>query len=85
MLRRLPLAAVTVVGTVLLALPALAAHKHTASCYDYAWESQDLKDCLAGKPMHQKMGAMHACMREDCKRSHMMKHMPRHDMPMNKS
>jgi hypothetical protein len=38
-----------------LAAPAIAAdmpmkHKHSKhmmSCYDYAWESQDQKDCLA--------------------------------------
>jgi hypothetical protein len=42
----------------LLASPAMA--KHAASCYDYAWESQDQKDCLAHPesmkhhhPMHQ--------------------------------
>lgn len=85
MRRILPLAAIAVVGTVMFALPAMAAHKHAASCYDYAWESQDMKDCLAGKPMHQKMGATQGCMHQDCKRSHMMKHMPRHDMPTNKS
>jgi hypothetical protein len=39
-----------------LAVPAMAADmpmkgkhhaKHMMSCYDYAWESQDQKDCLA--------------------------------------
>ncbi|HEV2547461.1 MAG TPA: hypothetical protein VGU20_08990 [Stellaceae bacterium] len=83
--RILLLAAITVAGTVLVTLPALAAHKHAASCYDYAWESQDLKDCLAGKPMHQKMGATHACMHETDRHCPMMKQMRRHDMPMNKS
>jgi len=24
--------------------------KHKMSCYDYAWESQDMKDCLAKMP-----------------------------------
>jgi hypothetical protein len=81
----LPLAAVTVVGAVLLALPAMAAPKHAASCYDYAWESQDMKDCLAGKPMHHKTSAMHMCMHETGKRCPMTKQMRRHDMPMNKS
>jgi hypothetical protein len=85
MLRILPLAAITVVGTVLLALPAMAAHKHAASCYDYAWESQDMKDCLDGKSRPHKMGAMHARMHEKSPHGHMMKHMPRHEMPMNKS
>jgi hypothetical protein len=50
----------------LAASPALAAHKF--SCYDYAWQSQDMKDCLANpaqwekthhmamhKPMHKAM------------------------------
>jgi hypothetical protein len=50
----------------LAASPALAAHKF--SCYDYAWQSKDMKDCLANpaqwekthhmamhKPMHHAM------------------------------
>jgi hypothetical protein len=36
------------------ATPASAA-KHKWSCYDYAWESQDQKDCLA----HPEKAAMH--------------------------
>jgi len=29
--------------------------KHAMSCYDYAWDSQGQKDCLAGKkPMTMK-------------------------------
>jgi hypothetical protein len=85
MLRILLLAAITFIGTVMLTLPAMAAHKHVASCYDYAWESQDMKDCLAGKPMPHKMSAMHSCMHESGKRCPMMKQMRRHDMLMNKS
>jgi hypothetical protein len=86
MLRRVPLVAIAVTGTVMLALPAMAAHKHAGSCYDYAWQSQDMKDCLADRPMHHNMRAMHARMHESGKRGHMMmKHMPRQDMPMNKS
>jgi hypothetical protein len=84
MFRILLLAAIGVVGTGLLALPAMAAHKHAASCYDYAWESQDMKDCLDGKSRPRKMGAMHARMHERGSHGHMMKHM-RHDMPMDKS
>ena len=52
----------------LLTTPAFAA-KHQRSCYDFAWESQDQKDCLANpdkmrhmsmhktrhKPMHHGM------------------------------
>lgn len=51
-----------------VATPASAKHKF--SCYDYAWQSQDMKDCLAhpekmkAMPMHkahhkkQSTGAM---------------------------
>jgi hypothetical protein len=63
----------------------MAAHKHAASCYDYAWESQDMRDCLADKPMHHKMSAMHTGVHETGKHCPMMKPMRRHDMPMNKS
>ncbi|HXZ01697.1 MAG TPA: hypothetical protein VEI03_17010 [Stellaceae bacterium] len=50
----------------LAATPALAKHKF--SCYDYAWESQDLKDCLAhpekakAMPVHK---AHHKHMKKD--------------------
>jgi uncharacterized low-complexity protein len=27
-----------------------AKKRHTMSCYDYAWESQAMKDCLAKQP-----------------------------------
>ncbi len=67
------------------AFPAIAAHKHATTCYDFAWESQDMKDCLAGKPMHHNMSAMHPCMHQAGKRCPMMKQMRRHDMPMDKS
>jgi hypothetical protein len=33
----------------LLASPAMA--KHVATCYDFAWESQEQKDCLAHPEM----------------------------------
>ena len=36
-------------------------HHHQMSCYDYAWESQQMKDCLAKKegkkPMAKKASA----------------------------
>jgi hypothetical protein len=37
------------------AMPMTMAHKsrHKMTCYDYAWESQDMKDCLA-KPVSGK-------------------------------
>jgi hypothetical protein len=47
--------AIAVAATAVLAPPALAA-KHQRSCYDFAWESQDMKDCLANPdhmPMHK--------------------------------
>lgn len=34
-------------GTAKKAMPKKA--HHTMSCYDYAWDSQAQKDCLAGK------------------------------------
>jgi hypothetical protein len=58
--------AATLLVAGLAASPAFAATKkkmaahhttahHTMSCYDYAWDSQDQKDCLAGKkPMMTK-------------------------------
>lgn len=30
--------------------------KHKRSCYDYAWESQDMKDCLAKQGNQPKKG-----------------------------
>jgi len=36
------------------AIPALAA-KPIRSCYDFAWESQDQKDCLANPDMLKHM------------------------------
>jgi len=37
-------------------MPMKMAHKsrHKMSCYDYAWESQDMKDCLAKPGSGQK-------------------------------
>lgn len=41
-------------GTAKKATPMKKAH-HTMSCYNYAWDSQAQKDCLAGKkPMAKK-------------------------------
>jgi hypothetical protein len=57
--------AVAIAATVLLATPALAA-KHQRSCFDFAWESQDLKDCFF-KPEYS--GVMHV---------HKMRHKRRH-------
>jgi len=51
----------------LLATPALAA-KHQRSCYDYAWESQDQKDCLAHpEKMHHMDKMRHKRMHHDMK------------------
>lgn len=39
-------------------MPMKAHAHHAMSCYDYAWDSQAQKDCLAGKsakPMAKKM------------------------------
>jgi hypothetical protein len=45
---------IAAVATVAAFAAAPASAKHKSSCYDYAWESQDQKDCLAGKkPMHK--------------------------------
>jgi len=41
---KLLLTIVATAAVALLASPAMA--KHVATCYDYAWESQDQKDCL---------------------------------------
>lgn len=79
---------VAVAAAALAASPALAAHKF--SCYDYAWQSQDMKGCLADpqqwekshhhmamhKPMHR---AMHKPMK--AAKAHDMKDMKNmHDM-----
>ncbi len=45
----------------LIATPALAA-KHQFSCYDFAWQSQEMKDCQANPEKFKAMmhkGAMH--------------------------
>jgi hypothetical protein len=73
-------------SAVLLASPALAA-KHKSSCYDYAWQSQDMKDCLAHP---EKMKAAHKPMHKATKAKDMkgmkdMKDMPKKDMPEKKS
>ena len=47
-----------VVATLAL-LAAPAAAKHAASCYDYAWESQGQKDCLAHPEMMKHHRGMH--------------------------
>jgi len=49
--------ALAVAAAALLATPVEAA-RHRFSCYDYAWESQDQKDCLAN-PDHDKHMPMH--------------------------
>jgi hypothetical protein len=41
---------------------------HTASCYDYAWDSQAQKDCMAGKsskPVAKKASAKKAVKKTD--------------------
>jgi hypothetical protein len=73
-------------SAVLLASPALAA-KHKSSCYDYAWQSQDMKDCFAHP---EKMKAAHKPMHKATKAKAMkgmkdMKDMPKKDMPEKKS
>ncbi len=47
MIKALPFIAAAVIGAALVAAPADARQKHARSCYDYAWDSQDQKDCLA--------------------------------------
>ena len=56
MLRSASLIAAVAAVAALSATPALA--KYNASCYDYAWESQDQKDCLA-HPEKMKAMPMH--------------------------
>jgi hypothetical protein len=52
-----------------------ASAKHKWSCYDYAWESQDMKDCLAhpekaSMPMHKAHHKKHGGMKKmDMKKS----------------
>ena len=72
------LAAAVVIAGGLTALPAAAAgtaapatkaapahHKsaHKASCYDYAWDSQQMKDCLAKGDKMTKPAAAHLQLR----------------------
>ena len=63
------LVAAVIAVAALAAVPASA--KHNGSCYDYAWDSQDQKDCLAhpekmkAMPMH-KAHAKH--MKKDMKK-----------------
>jgi hypothetical protein len=99
MMRTRSLAATVAAATLLLGVPAMAAGKHPSSCYDYAWESQDMRDCLEGKgPQHDrgsmhKQGQMHGQKHgmTNHRPMHEMHDMPRHDdmpmkdMPMNKS
>lgn len=90
---------VAVAAAALLATPALAA-QHKFSCYDFAWQSQDMKDCLANpqkfeaehKHMHKAMHKpMHKAMHKAAKKKAMpkdmknMKDMPKTDMPEKKS
>ena len=81
MTRIISFAATLVAGTVLLGPASIAAPKHAFSCYDYAWESQDQKDCLAGKGPQHKMGGRHERMGRHGMKGGMSKDMPRHDMP----
>ena len=86
MVKSATIIAVAVAASALLATPVLAA-KHQRSCYDHAWESQDMKDCLANpdsvnhKPMHKM-----AHKRRHHGMAHMkdMKGMDDKDMPMHK-
>ena len=65
------LTALVAVAAAFAVTPASAA-RHTHSCYDYAWQSQDQKDCLAHpEKMHAKPMKAHA--------KHMKKDM-HHDM-----
>ena len=67
----------------LLATPAQAA-RHQFSCYDYAWESQDQKDCLAN-PEHMPMHKMrHKRMHHGMTHMKGMKGMDDKDMPAHK-
>lgn len=74
MFKSVSLIAAAAAAAALAATPAVAKHKF--SCYDYAWESQDQKDCLAhpekAKPMHK---AHHKPMKKDMKDMHDMKDM----------
>ncbi len=75
----------------LVATPALAA-KHQFSCYDFAWQSQEMKDCQANpekfKGMHKgamHKGAMHkASMHKGTKKGAKGMEMKK-DMPQKKS
>ncbi|HZB90917.1 MAG TPA: hypothetical protein VE397_05720 [Stellaceae bacterium] len=64
----------------LLASPALAA-KHKSSCYDYAWQSQDMKDCLA----HPEKASMHKSAHKPMKKAKAMKGKGMKDMKDMKS
>lgn len=66
-------AAVALAATVVA--PAMAA-KPIRSCYDFAWESQDQKDCLANPDMLKHMGH-HKGMKHEMHGKHMkgMEHM----------
>jgi len=89
---------VAVAAAALLATPAHAT-QHKFSCYDFAWQSQDMKDCLANpqkfeaehkhmqmhKAMHKPMHkAMHKAEKKKAKMKD-MKDMPNKDMPEKKS
>ena len=47
---------VAVAEAALFDTPAMAA-KHKFSCYDLAWQSQEMKDCLANPSKYEHMAA----------------------------
>ena len=79
--------AVVIVAMAGVSAPALAA-KPLKSCYDFAWESQDQKDCLANPDMlkqHMHHGMKHNAHAKPMKgMDHDMKGMD-HDKDMKKS
>jgi hypothetical protein len=56
---------VALAAAALVATPALAAHKF--SCYDLAWQSQDMKSCLANPQQWEKTHHMHKPMKAKAK------------------
>ena len=68
MLRYVSLIAAVAAMAAVYTMPAAAKHKF--SCYDYAWESQDQKDCLAHPEKAKMMPAHkghHKAMKKDMK------------------
>jgi hypothetical protein len=77
MLKTAVLAAAALALTAGAAAPAFAG-KPIRSCYDFAWESQDQKDCLANPDKLKHMGH-HKGMKHETHGKH-MKHMEHMDM-----